>query len=150
MLPALSDAAEAVDVGELDPVDPFHGEDVAGGQLPLDLRHPEALVGGGELGHLGERRRLQPQVHLHRDRAGEGVDDRDRLQPPDGRVDREVRLPVSQVTCPCLGGPDLRTMFITSAHQGLSEAQRKREPLAGSCFVVEVDVPGLPESALKL
>jgi sugar lactone lactonase YvrE len=68
----------------------------------------------------------------------------------DGRVDREVRLPVSQVTCPCLGGPDLRTMFITSAHQGLSEAQRKREPLAGSCFVVEVDVPGLPESALKL
>ena len=69
---------------------------------------------------------------------------------PEGKIDRVVKLPVSQVTCPCLGGPDFRTMFITTAHQGMNDAQRAAEPLAGSCFVVEVDVPGLPESTLRL
>jgi sugar lactone lactonase YvrE len=69
---------------------------------------------------------------------------------PDGAVDRIVTLPVSQVTCPCLGGPDLKTMLITTASQGLSAAERQAEPLAGSCFVIEVDVPGLPETPIRL
>jgi hypothetical protein len=34
------------------------------------------------LRHLGQRCRLEPQVHLHRDRAGQGVDDGDRLEAP--------------------------------------------------------------------
>ena len=39
---------------------------------------------------------------------------------PDGRVDRIVDLPVQQPTCCMFGGPDLRTLYVTSASIGLS------------------------------
>ena len=68
---------------------------------------------------------------------------------PDGSVDRVVDLPVSQVTCPALGGDDLRTLYITSARQHLTEEQLQKEPLAGSVFQLRVDVPGLPETLVK-
>jgi sugar lactone lactonase YvrE len=64
---------------------------------------------------------------------------------PDGRVDRVVKLPVSQPTCCGFGGPDLRTLFITSAAQFLAPDQRAREPKAGSLFGFEPGVQGLPE-----
>lgn len=65
---------------------------------------------------------------------------------PDGRVDRTIALPVTNPTCVCLGGPDLRTLFITTARKFLSDEQLRAEPLAGSVLAVEVDVPGLPEA----
>lgn len=69
---------------------------------------------------------------------------------PDGSIDRIVELPVSRVTCPALGGDDLRTLYITSAREGMTEEELEREPLAGSVFSIRVDVPGLPETLLKL
>lgn len=64
---------------------------------------------------------------------------------PAGEVDRIIELPVTNPTCVCLGGPDLRTLYITTARKFLDEAQLRREPLAGSVLAVEVEVPGLPE-----
>lgn len=64
---------------------------------------------------------------------------------PAGRVDREIRLPATNITMPCFGGPDFRTLYVTSARQGRSEAQLAQEPLAGAVFAIDVDVPGLPE-----
>ena len=58
-----------------------------------------------------------------------------------------VVLPVSQVTNCTFGGPDLRTLFITSARVGLSPAQLRAEPLAGALFAVSLDSPGLPAHA---
>lgn len=55
-----------------------------------------------------------------------------------------VPLPTSHITDCAFGGPGLRTLFITSASTGLSEAQRAAEPLAGALFAVEIDSPGLP------
>lgn len=69
---------------------------------------------------------------------------------PDGSIDRTVELPVSRVTCPALGGDDLRTLYITSAREGLTPEQLEHEPLAGSVFAIRVDVPGQPEPLLKL
>jgi sugar lactone lactonase YvrE len=57
---------------------------------------------------------------------------------------------VSRVTCPAFGGDDLRTLYITSAREGMTPEELEREPLAGSIFSVRVDVPGLPEPLLKL
>jgi sugar lactone lactonase len=68
---------------------------------------------------------------------------------PDGRVDRVVKLPVSRVTCPALGGKDLRTLYITSAREGMTSEELAAEPLAGSVFAIEVDVPGLPENLFR-
>jgi sugar lactone lactonase YvrE len=68
---------------------------------------------------------------------------------PDGRIDREVMLPVSQVTCPAFGGPDLKTLYITSAAKNLTPEQLAREPHAGSLFAADVGVAGLPETLLQ-
>ena len=54
-----------------------------------------------------------------------------------------VRLPVSQVTNCAFGGPDFRTLFITSAREGLSTEQLAREPLAGGLFAVEIGEAGV-------
>lgn len=69
---------------------------------------------------------------------------------PDGTVDRAIELPVSRVSCPALGGDDLRTLYLTTAREGMTPEELEREPLAGSVFSIRVDVPGLPEPLLKL
>lgn len=66
-------------------------------------------------------------------------------QRPDGEVDLVVPLPVSNATCVCFGGADLRTLYITTAAKFLSPAQRAAEPLAGSLFAVHGVGTGLPE-----
>lgn len=56
----------------------------------------------------------------------------------DGRVDRTIRLPASQITNVCFAGPALDQMFVTSASDGKPD-----EPLAGSLFRVDGGVCGL-------
>jgi xylono-1,5-lactonase len=58
-----------------------------------------------------------------------------------------VTLPVSQVTNCAFGGPELRTLFITSARVGLSEEQLRAEPLAGGLFALATEAIGLPAAA---
>lgn len=55
-----------------------------------------------------------------------------------------VTLPTSHITNCAFGGPELCTLFITSACTGLSDMQRAGQPLAGALFAVEIDGPGLP------
>jgi len=64
---------------------------------------------------------------------------------PDGTIDRVVEMPVQRPTSCIFGGPQLNQLFVTSAKIGLTETELARQPLAGSLFVLEVDVPGLPE-----
>ena len=68
---------------------------------------------------------------------------------PTGKIDRIVKVPVSQPTCPALGGKDLKTLYITSAREYLTPEQLAAEPLAGGVFAIEVDVPGLPEPLFR-
>ena len=60
---------------------------------------------------------------------------------PDGRIDREIEVPVSRPTSCMFVGSDLRTLAITSALPDEPGA----EPLAGAVFLVDVGVQGLPE-----
>ncbi len=53
-----------------------------------------------------------------------------------------IALPVSQVTNCCFGGHDLRTLFVTSAREGLSAKRLACEPLAGGLFAVDLDARG--------
>jgi sugar lactone lactonase YvrE len=55
-----------------------------------------------------------------------------------------IGFPASQITNCCFGGPDLRTLYVTSARAGLSAEQLAREPLAGALFAIDLDAPGLP------
>ena len=63
---------------------------------------------------------------------------------PDGVLDREIELPLTNPTCPAFGGADLRTLYITTARHHLSSEQLIREPLAGAVLQVDVGVAGLP------
>jgi sugar lactone lactonase YvrE len=69
---------------------------------------------------------------------------------PAGRVERYLRLPVTQVTSLMFGGPDLRTLFVTTSRQRMSEEALAREPLAGALLAVDAGVRGLPEPRYAL
>lgn len=62
----------------------------------------------------------------------------------DGTLDVVVELPVTNPTSAAFGGPDLRTLYVTSARHRLAEAQLQREPLAGSVLAIDAGVAGLP------
>lgn len=64
---------------------------------------------------------------------------------PDGAIDREVRLPVTNPTCLCFGGRDLTDAYVTSAAKFLTPEQRAAEPLAGALLCVGGLGQGLPE-----
>jgi len=64
---------------------------------------------------------------------------------PDGRLDRELVMPVTQPTSCTFGGPGLATLYVTSAAMRLSDAERERQPLAGALFALDVGVRGLEE-----
>jgi sugar lactone lactonase YvrE len=64
---------------------------------------------------------------------------------PSGQVDRVIELPVTNPTCACLGGPELKTLYITTARKFLDRRQLRSQPLAGAVLAIDVDVPGLPE-----
>ncbi len=63
---------------------------------------------------------------------------------PDGLVDRIVPMPVEQPTSCAFGGPGLETLFVTSAWDGLSDAARGAQPMAGGLFAFKPGVAGLP------
>ena len=63
---------------------------------------------------------------------------------PAGNEISAVKLPVSKPTSVTFGGPDLRTLFVTSMRYGLAEAELAREKLAGCVFAINPGAAGLP------
>ena len=61
---------------------------------------------------------------------------------PNGAVDEVVEMPVSKVTTCTFGGPELRTLYVTTAAGGAPAHER----LAGGLFAIETDVQGQPEN----
>ncbi|MFV3126538.1 SMP-30/gluconolactonase/LRE family protein [Niveispirillum sp. KHB5.9] len=57
---------------------------------------------------------------------------------PDGRLMAEYRTPARSPTMPCFGGPDRKTLYVTSVGAGFDG------PLDGALFAMPVDVAGLP------
>jgi sugar lactone lactonase YvrE len=66
---------------------------------------------------------------------------------PSGDILREIALPLRCPTMVAFGGPDLRTLFITSARHNRSAAELAQHPLSGCVLTLRVDVPGHPEPA---
>lgn len=70
-----------------------------------------------------------------------------RWNPRTGALLRTIRLPVARVTSCAFGGPELDTLFLTSARQGFNEKQSAAQPLAGGLFRVKPGVRGVPAFA---
>ncbi|AWN39541.1 SMP-30/gluconolactonase/LRE family protein [Methylobacterium durans] len=110
----------------------------------------EAIAFDAEQGRLGARRNLVTIPHQVGVPDG-GAVDRDgfywsaihrggRLHryAPDGRLDREVLLPVQNPTMVAFGGDDLETLYVTSATHG-----QPGQPHEGGLFRCRPGVPGL-------
>ncbi|WP_371794666.1 SMP-30/gluconolactonase/LRE family protein [Streptomyces sp. NBC_01718] len=64
---------------------------------------------------------------------------------PDGTLDRVVELAAVQPAGLCLGGPDGRTLLVTSARIGLPDPG----PFDGAVFAARVDIPGAPAASYR-
>ncbi|MFN0185637.1 MAG: SMP-30/gluconolactonase/LRE family protein [Aquabacterium sp.] len=64
---------------------------------------------------------------------------------PDGRIDRIVPVPVPRPTCCVFGGPDLATLYVTTASQQMSADELAAMPLAGALLAFEPGERGLVE-----
>jgi len=62
-----------------------------------------------------------------------------------GEVLRTVDLPCSWPTSCTFGGPDLDTLYVTSARFTMSEAHLVQNPQEGGLFAIRPGVAGLPE-----
>ena len=77
--------------------------------------------------------------------AGWGVERYD----PAGRLVARIETPCANVTKPAFGGPELKTLYLTTAWMGLSEQVRAEQALAGGLFRLELDVAGLAQNAIR-
>ena len=70
---------------------------------------------------------------------------------PTGEIDRVVQMPVSRPSCPAFGGPDLRTLFVTSARYLMSPEEDRTDVDAGSLYAITFDdVQGVPANLFAL
>lgn len=68
---------------------------------------------------------------------------------PDGSVERVLMLKAPQPTCVAFGGPELDTVYATSARQWLSDDEVAAAPASGGVFRFATDVRGLPEQRFQ-
>ena len=65
---------------------------------------------------------------------------------PSGDLIGEIKLPVPHITSCCLGGTDLKTLYITTSRIALNDEDQDQYPEAGKLFSVSVDTPGKPSN----
>lgn len=69
---------------------------------------------------------------------------------PKGEVLAAVPLPALCPTMPCFGGEDMKTLFVTTARHGRSEAELAQYPGSGCVWAVRVAVAGLPVNVCQV
>src|SRR5262249_44261865 len=62
--------------------------------------------------------------------------------PPDGKIATLIGAPVQRPAASPFGGPNLDTLYITTARLPLSETALAKQPLAGSVFAIQLGVKG--------
>lgn len=65
---------------------------------------------------------------------------------PNGSIDRVIEMPSKNVTTCTFGGPELKTLYITSASSDAPAADR----LAGGLYTLESQVAGQPENRFRV
>ena len=69
--------------------------------------------------------------------------------PRTGRLLERIEVPAARVTSCAFGGPDLGTLYITSARVGIPAESLGRQPHAGSLFAVDTGAKGVPAFAYR-
>lgn len=69
---------------------------------------------------------------------------------PDGTLDRMIDMPVPRPTSLSFGGPDMATLFVTSARTRLPASTLSEAPLSGGLFAFRPGETGLPSNVFDL
>ncbi len=73
-----------------------------------------------------------------------------RVYSSDGAVLADHPIPASQTTCPAFGGPDLSTLYVTTARQDITPKGVAEYPLHGQTFAIETETTGQKEHRVIL
>ena len=68
---------------------------------------------------------------------------------PGGELLASIKFPAANITKVAFGGPDLKTLYATSARKGLSLEDLAAQPLAGNLFAATLDVAGRPAGRVR-
>lgn len=63
---------------------------------------------------------------------------------PRGRLRQEIPMPVANITSCTFGGPELATLYITTARKGLDDDALAEQPEAGALFALDTLTHGAP------
>ena len=72
-----------------------------------------------------------------------------RCYSPSGEELHKIELPTSQPSCPAFGGAEFNRLFVTTAKQGLPDAEIV-SGVAGSVFEIKSPVFGVAEPAVQM
>ena len=113
----------------------------------LPTGEPAALVDhrGGEGGLDGAV--VDAEGRIWNARWGAGCID---VYSPEGDRLRTISVPATRPTCPIFVGSQLDRILLTSATEGMSEAERTADPQGGMTFLLDLPVRGQPEARVKV
>lgn len=66
------------------------------------------------------------------------------INPKNGHIEFEIRVPVPKPTSCTFGGKDLKTLFITTCREYMDESDLEKAPLSGSLFSIDLPFSGWP------
>ncbi|WP_062203256.1 SMP-30/gluconolactonase/LRE family protein [Aureimonas sp. AU12] len=69
---------------------------------------------------------------------------------PEGKRLRTIALPATRPTCPIFVGSAFDRLLVTSATEGMDEAERGADPKGGMTFLFSPGARGLPEARVKV
>lgn len=69
---------------------------------------------------------------------------------PEGVYLRAVEVGARRSSCPAFGGADFGTLFVTTAQEGMDQAERAADPLAGQVFMARPGARGRAEPRVRL
>lgn len=72
-----------------------------------------------------------------------------RWNPNNGELLEKIMIPAPNVTACTFGGPDMKTLFITTARQEMSVMELEEYPLSGSLFYIETNVRGIKKNKAR-
>ncbi|MFK8103808.1 MAG: SMP-30/gluconolactonase/LRE family protein [Saprospiraceae bacterium] len=72
-----------------------------------------------------------------------------RFDPLTGKLMEKIAVPAHNVTACAFGGPNLDTLYITTASVDMTDAEQQKFPDAGSIFKVVPGVKGVPSTLFK-
>lgn len=68
---------------------------------------------------------------------------------PEGETLAEFPLPVRCPSMVCFGGPEMKTLYITTTRENMTEQELQKRPLSGAIFVLNQSIAGIAHAPFR-